>query len=42
LGWYLMTPPQIKVWWIGPQLSDNAAPLNQWTNIQSFDKAQIM
>ena len=41
LGWYLMTPPQTKFWWIGPQRSDNAAPLSQWANVQSFDKAQL-
>jgi hypothetical protein len=40
LGWYLMMPPQTKVWWIGPQRSDNAAPLNRWTNQQSFDRAE--
>jgi hypothetical protein len=41
LGWYLMTPPQIKFLWIDTQRSDNAAPLNRWTNTQSFDKAQL-
>ena len=41
VGWYLMTPPQTKFWWIGAQRSDNAAPLSQWTNAQSFDKAQL-
>jgi hypothetical protein len=40
LGWYLMMPPQTRFWWIGAQRTDNAAPLNQWTNQQSFDKAE--
>jgi hypothetical protein len=41
LGWYLMVPPQTRTWWIGPQRSDDSAPLTQWTNAQSFDKAQL-
>jgi hypothetical protein len=41
LGWYLMMPPQTRFWWIGAQRSDDSAPLNQWTNAQSFDKAQL-
>jgi len=36
-----MMPPQTKFWWIGAQHSDTAAPLSQWTNAQSFDKAQL-
>jgi len=40
LGWYLMMPPQTRLWWVGAQRSDNADPLNQWTNQQSFDKAE--
>jgi hypothetical protein len=40
LGWYLMMPPQTRFWWIGGQRSDTAAPLNRWTNQQSFDRAE--
>jgi hypothetical protein len=39
LGWYLMLPPQTRFWWVGAPRSDNSAPLNMWTNAQSFDKA---
>jgi len=41
MGWYLMAPPQTRTWWIGPQRSDDAAPLSRWTNQQSFDKADV-
>jgi hypothetical protein len=41
VGWYLMTPPQTRTWWIGPQRSDVEAPLSRWTNVQSFDKADL-
>jgi len=41
MGWYLMAPPQTRTWWIGPPRSDIAAPLNEWTNQQSFDKADL-
>jgi hypothetical protein len=41
MGWYLMAPPQTRTWWIGPPRSDIAAPLTQWTNQQSFDKADL-
>jgi len=41
MGWYLMAPPQTRTWWVGPPRSDIAAPLTQWTNQQSFDKADL-
>jgi hypothetical protein len=39
MGWYLIVPPTTRIWWVGPQRTDNAAQLSQWTIQQSFDKS---
>jgi hypothetical protein len=39
MGWYLIVPPTTRMWWFGPEHSDNAAQLSRWTIKQSFDKA---
>jgi hypothetical protein len=41
MGWYLLAPPTTKIWWFGPEHSDNSAQLNRWTIEQSFDKAGV-
>jgi hypothetical protein len=41
MGWYLITPPTTKIWWVGPEYYDNAASFSQWTIEQSFDKAGV-
>ena len=39
MGWYLIVPPTTRIWWVGPERSDNTAQLSRWTIQQSFDKA---
>jgi hypothetical protein len=39
LGWYLLAPPQTRVWWIGAQRSDDGAALSSWTIQRSYDQA---
>jgi hypothetical protein len=39
MGWYLIVPPTTRIWWVGPQRTDNAAQMSNWTIEQSFDKA---
>jgi hypothetical protein len=41
MGWYLLVPPTTRIWWVGPERTDNAAQLSQWTIQQSFDKAGV-
>jgi len=41
LGWYLMVPPTTRIWWVGPERSDNSAQMSRWTIEQSFDKAGL-
>jgi hypothetical protein len=41
MGWYLIVPPTTKIWWFGPERSDNSAQLSRWTIEQSFDKAGV-
>jgi hypothetical protein len=41
MGWYLIVPPTTRIWWFGPERSDNGAQLSRWTIEQSFDKAGV-
>jgi hypothetical protein len=39
VGWYLMMPPNTQGWFSKTKNNDEAAPLDQWTIVRSFDTA---
>ncbi len=41
MGWYLIVPPTTRIWWVGPERTDNTAQMSKWTIEQSFDKAGL-
>jgi len=41
LGWYLLAPPQTRIWWVGAQRYDDGASLGSWTIERSFDQAGV-